>query len=132
MEKTNETVPSFKHQDTLTIAQEMVRILDSKKGKNIKLLHVEKHTTIAEYYILCTGNSKTQVRSLTDELVYEMGRREVERDRIEGGENGVWNLVDYGPIIVHIFSREGREFYHLEKLFDAGSEVDISSLLIED
>lgn len=116
---------------SLDIAKYAVRVLDARRGREIKLLHVEEHTSIADYFVLATGSSRTQVNALADEAAYRLGLCGVPLLRREGGESGVWTLLDFGSVIVHVFSRDGREFYNLEKLFEAGTEVDIASLLTE-
>ncbi|MBQ3792177.1 MAG: ribosome silencing factor [Clostridia bacterium] len=118
--------------ESLETARKIIRILDERKGRDLKLLHVEKFTTIADYYVLCSGNSRTQVNALTDEVIFKMREQGVEPLRLEGGESGVWNLIDYGPVLVHVFSREGREYYHLDQLFGETTETDIRDLLTQD
>jgi len=117
--------------DSLGVAQYIVKVLDARKGHDIKLLHVEEQTTIADYFVICTGHSRAQVNALADEVEFKLEEAGLSPLRKEGGVSGVWTLLDYGPVIVHVFGREGREFYNLEKLFDAGVEVDISPLLTE-
>ncbi len=114
------------------VAQFIVTVLDSKKAKNISLLHVEKQTVIADYFIICTGNSRTQIKSLADEVEYRMSSEGIEPLHVEGGRGDSWILLDYGSVIVHVFGSESREFYNLEKLYDGTTEQDISSLITED
>ena len=106
--------------DSLGVAQYAVKVLDARKGHNIKLLHVEEQTPIADYFVICTGNSRTQVNALADEVEFKLEEAGLTPLRKEGGATGVWTLLDYGAVIIHVFGREGREFYNLEKLFDAG------------
>ncbi len=113
-------------------AEFIVSVLDSKKAKNIKLLHVEKQTVIADYFIICSGNSRTQIKSLADEVEYRMSAEGVEPMHVEGGRGDSWILLDYGSVIVHVFGNDTREFYDLEKLYDETTEQDISSLITED
>ena len=131
MELTEMPVRDLANADSLDTAKYAVCVLDARRGKEIKLLHVEKHTSIADYFVLATGSSRTQVNALADEVAYRLGLCGVPLLRREGGESGVWTLLDFGAVIVHVFSRDGREFYHLEKLFEEGAEVDIASLLTE-
>ncbi len=126
-----EKAPDLTAADSLDVAKAVVRILDAKKAGDIKLLHVEEQTTIADYFVICTGNSRTQVNSLADEVEFKLSQSGLSLLRKEGGSNGVWTLLDYGPVIVHVFGREGREFYNLEKLYDAGSEVPLQDILSE-
>ncbi|MBR0303798.1 MAG: ribosome silencing factor [Clostridia bacterium] len=116
----------------LEIAEFIVSVLDGKKAKNIRLLHVEKQTVIADYFIICSGNSRTQIKSLADEVEYRMTGEGLEPLHVEGGRGDSWILLDYGAVIVHVFGNDTREFYDLEKLYDGTTEQDISSLITED
>ena len=116
----------------LQTAEYVVSVLDAKKAKNIKLLHVEKQTVIADYFIICSGNSRTQIKSLADEVEYRMTAEGIEPLHVEGGRGDSWILLDYGSVIVHVFGNDTREFYDLEKLYDGTTEQDISSLITED
>ena len=103
--------------DAKTLAEAIADVLDSKKGRDIKVLYVEDKTVISEYFVLCTGNSSTQVKALAGEVEYKLGLRGVDPYGVEGRDNNSWLLLDYSNVIVHIFSREAREFYNLDKLY---------------
>ena len=103
--------------DAKSLAEAIAEVLDSKKARDIKVLYVEDKTVIAEYFVVCTGNSSTQVKALAGEVEYRIGQRGVEPYSIEGRDNGTWLLLDYSNVIVHIFGREAREFYNLDKLY---------------
>ncbi len=115
-----------------TLAKFIVSVLDSKKARDIKLLHVEKQTIIADYFVICTGTSRTQIRSLADEIEFKLEPYGVEAIHTEGADTGVWVLQDFGTVIVHLFNRESREFYKLDKLYQDTTEHDISELITED
>ena len=100
------------------LAEAIADALDSKKGKDIKVLYVEDKTVLAEYFVICTGNSTTQVKALAGEVEYRLGLRGVEPYNIEGRDNGTWLVLDYSNVIVHMFGREAREFYNLDKLYE--------------
>ena len=100
------------------LADAIADALDSKKGKDIKVLYVEDKTVLAEYFVICTGNSSTQVKALAGEVEYRIGLRGVEPYNVEGRDNGAWLVLDYSNVIVHIFGREAREFYNLDKLYE--------------
>ena len=119
-------------EDSLTLAKAAIEILDTKKAKNIKLLHVEDHTTITDYFVICTGNSNTQIKGYAGELEYQLGECSVKPLSIEGYNEASWVCMDYGPVIIHIFNREARNFYNLEKLWNEATEVDISDIITED
>lgn len=113
-----ENLPALDAADAKALAEAIAEILDSKKAKDIKVLHVEDKTVIAEYFVLCTGNSSTQVKALAGEVEYRTELRGVNPYSVEGRDNNSWILLDYSNVIVHIFSREAREFYNLEKLYE--------------
>ena len=100
------------------IAEAIAEALDSKKAKDIKVLYVEDKTVLAEYFVICTGNSNTQVKALAGEVEYRLGLRGVEPYNVEGRDNGTWLVLDYSNVIVNIFGREAREFYNLDKLYE--------------
>ena len=103
--------------DAKSLAEAIAEVLDFKKARDIKVLYVEDKTVIAEYFVVCTGNSSTQVKALAGEVEYRIGQRGVEPYSVEGRDNGTWLLLDYSNVIVHIFGREAREFYNLDKLY---------------
>lgn len=111
------TLPSLDPADAGTLAEAIAEVLDSKKGKDIKVVHVADKTVIAEYFVLCTGNSSTQIKALAGEVEYRLGLRGIDAYGIEGRDNNSWLVLDYSNVIVHIFSREAREFYNLDKLY---------------
>ncbi len=112
------------------LAEEIAKILDSKKAKDIKVLHIEEQTVLADYFVICCGNSNTQIRALAGEVEEKLKEINIEPHHIEGFNEATWTVLDYGSVIVHIFSREAREFYKLEKLWNDSEDIDISSLLI--
>ena len=112
-----EKLPPLNNENAKELAEAIALVLDSKKGRDIKVLHVEDKTVIAEYFVVCTGNSSTQIKALADEVEYQIDRRGIQPYGVEGRDNNTWLLLDYSNVIVHIFSREAREFYNLDKLY---------------
>ena len=117
IENMTEQLPSLADATAKEIAEAAADALDSKKGRDIKILHVEDKTVIAEYFVLCTGGSSTQIKALAGEVEHRLGLRGVDPYHVEGRDNNSWVIVDYSNVIVHIFSRESREFYNLDKLY---------------
>ncbi len=99
------------------LAEAIALFLDNKKGLNIKVLSMSGKTDICDYMVLATGNSSTHVQTLGGEVEYEMGRRGIRPIHAEGRDNRTWSVLDYSHILVHIFTRETREFYNLDKLY---------------
>ena len=114
------------------LAEFIIAVLDSKKARELKLLHVEAQTVIADYFVICTGTSRTQIRALADEIEYKLEPYGIKPGHIEGADAGTWVLQDFGPVIVHLFNQEAREFYKLEKLYQDTREEDISGLITID
>ena len=88
------------------------------KWENGGVPDTELLPVIAEYFVLCSGNSSTQVRGLVGEVEFRLGERGVQPYNVEGRDNNSWILMDYSNVIVHVFSREARDFYNLDKLYE--------------
>ena len=102
------------------LAKVIAEALDSKKAVNVQTLEVGGQTVLADYFVLATGTSSTHVSSLADEVEYKVKEElGVIPSHVEGKTS--WILIDYGTVIVHIFTAEAREFYNLEKLWAEGT-----------
>lgn len=121
-------LPSLAEADPKTLANAIFDVLDEKKAEDIRVLRVHDHTVITDYFIVCSGRSSTQVKSLGGEVEFKLGERDVAPAHYEGRDNGNWVVLDYGSVIVHIFSRESREFYKLEKLYGDAEEIHFESI----
>lgn len=102
----------------LKIAEECVKALESKKGLDVKILEVERLTTLADYIVIATGTSSTHVNALADEVEFKLKEAGVTVSHIEGHKSASWILLDYGSVIVHVFSDEARKFYNLDRLWE--------------
>ncbi|MCQ2416946.1 MAG: ribosome silencing factor [Oscillospiraceae bacterium] len=118
--------------DTQAKLEKIVRILDSKKAEDIQVIGITNLTIIADYFVIATGTSTTQVKSLADEIDFQLGQQGVEARGIEGIRNANWIVLDYSDIVVHVFYRDTREEYQLERLWADGEQVDISGWLIDE
>ena len=127
-EMLNERLPSLEGATPEELAHAIFDVLDAKKAQNIKVLHVEDQTVITDYFVICTGNSTTQVKSLGGEVEYKLGLREVDPAHFEGRDGGAWVVLDYSTVIVHIFNRESRDFYQLEKLYGDAEVVTFAGI----
>lgn len=105
------------------LAIRLARALDAKKGYNIRILHVENLTTVTDYFVIATGNSTTHVGALADEADFQLGRAGVNVLRTEGHDGNRWVLLDYGSVIVHVFTPEAHDFYDLEHLWADAKEL---------
>jgi ribosome-associated protein len=111
--------------DTKQIALAAAKALDEKKGVGIKLLEVTEVTTLAEYFLICTGTSNTHVNTLCDaveEAVENCGEPLLHR---EGHRSGTWVLLDFGSLVCHVFTDETRSFYDLERLWNDATPVSL-------
>ena len=106
-----------------------VKALDDKKGKDIKVLRTADQTTLADYFIICSGSSNTQVRALAEAVEEAMSKAGEEPHHIEGHRGGQWTLMDYSSVVIHLFMPEAREFYNLERLWSDAKPVDLDGIL---
>lgn len=113
-------------------AKELVKAaydaLDSKKGENIKIIDISDVSVLADYFIIASGSNHNQVQALVDQVqekLYQIGHEPIQ---IEGYRTGNWILMDYGDIIVHVFSKEDRLFYDLERIWRDGKDIEINEL----
>ena len=111
------------------ILAEAVKILDNKKAEDIRVIEIGDLTIIADYFIIANGISTTHTKALADELEYQLKEKGVEPRQIQGNNGGGWIVLDYSDIVVHIFFKETREFYNLERLWSDGKEIDVSQFL---
>ena len=109
------------------------KALDEKKGKEISAIEITDLTTIADYFVIASGTSNTQINALGGAVEKALNEQAGEDPlRREGYRDGTWVLLDYGSIVIHIFSQEAREFYSLERLWNDGKPLDLSEVLTAD
>lgn len=114
------------------MAVQLAKALDSKKGQDIKVLKTEELTTLADYFVLCTATSSTQVKAMSDACEEAMEKLGERAHHIEGHRDGTWLLMDFSSVVVHVFTEEARKFYDLERLWSDAQEVDLSQVLTEE
>ena len=119
-------------ENNLDYAKEMVKIavaaLDEKKGEDIRIIDISDVTVIADYFIIATGSNINQVQALVDNVQEALFKAGHETSKIEGYHTGAWVLLDYNHIIIHVFSKEDRLFYDLERIWRDGKTVDVADL----
>ncbi|MBQ8974721.1 MAG: ribosome silencing factor [Oscillospiraceae bacterium] len=108
-----------------------VKAADSKKGRDIKALYIRELSTVADYFVLCTANSPTQIKAISDEIERVLELENEAPLRVEGKRDGGWVLVDFGVVVIHIFLKEMREFYSLERLWGDAPTADIGDIITE-
>ncbi len=112
----------------LELTKEIAKVLDKKKALDIKAIHITEYSIVADYFLVASGTSNTHVKSLADDVEYEIKQLGVEPDHIEGRATG-WILLDYGSVIVHIFTPESRDYYNLERLWSDAQMIDLSDVV---
>ena len=113
-------------------AKEMAKIafeaLEDKKGENVCAIDISSVSVLADYFVIANGNSDSQVRALVDNVEEKMHKAGYELKEQEGNNSGTWVLLDYGDLIIHIFDRENRPFYNLERIWSDGKDVEMNEL----
>ena len=112
--------------------EKIVKILDSKKAEDIQVIGITNLTIIADYFIIANGTSTTQVKALADEVEFQLGELGEQPRGVEGLRTANWIVLDFSDIVVHVFLRDTRAEYQLERLWADGEQVDISSLLVKE
>ena len=113
------------------VAFQVTKALDDKKGLDIKLLRIDEVSSLADYFIICTGTSNTHVKTLCDYAEYTLEQLGEPMLGREGHRGNSWELLDYGSVVVHVFTEEAREFYSLERLWADAEQVDIRDIVKE-
>lgn len=110
------------------MAKLAIDALEDKKAEEIRVLDISEVSVIADLFIIAGGNNKNQVQALCDNVTEKLGRSGYPENHIEGYDNGNWILIDFGDIIVHIFDKENRSLYDLERIWRDGKTIETSSL----
>ncbi len=118
--------------NNLAVSKEMVKIafqaLDDKKAEDIRIIDISDVSVIADYFIIANGTNQNQVQALVDNVQEALFKVGYETDKIEGYRTGSWVLLDYNDIIIHVFSKEDRLFYDLERIWRDCKTVELSDL----
>ena len=113
-------------------SKEMARIaydaLSDKKGEDIKIIDITGVSVLADYFIIANGNSDSQVNALVDNVEGELHKAGYPLKQREGRGNSSWILLDFGDILVHVFDKENRLFYDLERIWKDGRDISIGEL----
>ena len=112
------------------IAVAVTKALDAKKGMDIKLLRIDSVSSLADYFLICTGTSNTHVKTLCDYAEYTLEQLGEPMLGREGHRGSAWELLDYGSLVVHVFTEEARKFYALERLWADAEEIDLKDIII--
>ena len=111
--------------ESYELARACCKALSDKKGEDIVILDIKEQTTLCSYFVIASGKSATQVRALAENVELEVKKKfDLSPTRTEGLREGSWSVLDYGDVVVHVFSEESRLFYYLERLWDSGKNVE--------
>ena len=112
---------------------EMVKLaitaLEDKKGEDIRVIDIHEVSVLADYFLIASGSNGNQVQAMADNVEEELGKAGYPCRQVEGYQSANWILMDYGDIIVHVFYKDTRKDYALEKLWGDGEAVDISEYM---
>ena len=112
------------------IAIAVTKALDEKKGMDIKLLKIDRISSLADYFLICTGTSNTHVKTRCDYAEFTLENLGETMLGREGHRGNSWELLDYGCIVVHVFTDEARKFYDLERLWADAEVIDLSGIVL--
>ena len=111
--------------ETKEIVKKIYDIIEDKKGEDIKVIDISEVSSMADYFILASGNNINQIQAISEEIDEVLGREGIMPKAIEGHRSASWILLDYRDIVVHLFIKEDRIFYDLERIWRDGKEVDM-------
>ena len=114
--------------DSKMLAMKAAKILDEKGANDIIILDVGHLTSITDYFVIANGTNSSQVEAMVDEVTDALAKEKIHAERIEGIRSSGWILMDFNDVVIHIFSREDRLFYDLERIWRDGKAVEPDSL----
>lgn len=115
--------------DSKKMAAVAYTALEEKKGEDIKILEIEGITVISDYFLIATGTNTLQIQAIVDNVQEKMNQSGYTMKRLEGNRNSTWILMDYGDIVIHIFDKEDRLFYDLERIWSDGIQIAPETLV---
>ncbi|MCR5250939.1 MAG: ribosome silencing factor [Lachnospiraceae bacterium] len=110
------------------MAKRIIDAMEEKKAEEIRVLDISEVSSLGDFFIIASGNNQNQVQAIIDEIDERLGRAGVSPRQVEGYQNANWVLMDYGDVIVHVFDRENRLFYDLERIWKDGKVIATESL----
>lgn len=109
-----------------------LNILNKRKAEDVIALDIGGVSIISDYFLIASGNSNTQVRSLAEDIEFKLSQLGVEPLHVEGTQTSTWIILDYGSVLIHVFHRETRQFYNLEHLWADSKELNISDFITDE
>lgn len=111
------------------LARIAINALEDKKAEDIRIIDISEISTLADYFIIANGTNRSQIQALADNVEEALGRAGLPLKQVEGYETANWILMDYRDIIVHVFDRENRLFYDLDRIWRDGKPVEAADLM---
>lgn len=118
----------MKEVDIKEMARIAVCALEEKKAENICIIDISEVSVLADYFIIASGNNKSQIQALADIVDEKMGKAGYPLKQIEGYQSANWILLDFGDVMIHVFDKENRLFYDLERIWKDGRRVMLDEL----
>ena len=116
----------------MTTSRELAKLacyaLNEKKAEDVRVIDISKISVLADYFIIANGTNPNQIQAMVDAVDEELHKAGCDAKQIEGNRNSSWVLMDFGDIIVHVFSKEDRLFYDLERIWTDGKEIGVDEL----
>ena len=102
------------------IVYEIKKAMEDKKAEDVKIIYIGEISVVADYFVICSANNPSQLEAIVDNITEEMAKQSIFSKKQEGNRNSGWILMDYGDVVVHVFLKEDREFYNLERIWRDG------------
>lgn len=113
------------------LAKTAIQALEDKKAEDIRVIDIREVSTLADYFIIANGTNRSQIQALADHVEEALGKAGLSLKQVEGYDAANWILMDYRDIIVHIFDKENRLFYDLDRIWRDGKQMDAKELMEE-
>lgn len=111
------------------MAKAAIEALEEKKAEDIKIIDISEVSVLADYFIIASGSNKSQIQAMIDNVEEKLGRLGYEKKQVEGYDAANWILMDYRDVIIHVFDKENRLFYDLERIWRDGKQIEVEELL---
>lgn len=118
----------MEHNTSKEMAKAAVQALEDKKAEDIKIIDISEVSVLADYFIIASGSNRSQIQAMIDNVDEKLGRLGYEKKQVEGYDTANWILMDYKDVIIHVFDKENRLFYDLERIWRDGKQVSLETL----
>ena len=119
----------MENKNSMEMVKLVIDALEDKKAEDIRIIDISEVSVLADYFIIANGTNRSQIQALADHVGETLGKAGLPLKQVEGYETANWILMDYRDIIIHVFDRENRLFYDLDRIWRDGKRIDIEELL---